>query len=80
MHPTDVEKLQLQLEKLVEAGNTVIVVEHDMQIIASSDWVIDMGPGAGNEGGNVVIAGTPEEVSENQISKTASFLKKNLSR
>ena len=80
LHPTDVEKLQLQLEKLVEAGNTVIVVEHDMQIIASSDWVIDMGPGAGNEGGNVVIAGTPEEVSENQISKTASFLKKKLSR
>ena len=80
MHPTDVEKLQLQLEKLVEAGNTVIVVEHDMQIIASSDWVIDMGPGAGNEGGNVVIAGTPEEVSENKLSKTASFLKKKLSR
>ena len=80
LHPTDVEKLQLQLEKLVEAGNTVIVVEHDMQIIASSDWVIDMGPGAGNEGGNVVIAGTPEEVSENKLSKTASFLKKKLSR
>ncbi|HCW63028.1 MAG TPA: excinuclease ABC subunit A, partial [Leeuwenhoekiella sp.] len=62
LHPTDVEKLQLQLNHLVEAGNTVVLVEHDMQVIAASDWVIDMGPGAGDEGGTIVIAGTPEEI------------------
>jgi len=74
LHPTDVEKLQLQLNHLVEAGNTVVLVEHDMQVIAASDWVIDMGPGAGDEGGNIVVAGTPEEVAVSHSSKTASYL------
>jgi len=78
LHPTDVEKLQLQLTKLVDSGNTVIVVEHDMQIIGASDWVIDIGPGAGEEGGKVVVAGTPEEVVNNQQSKTAVYLKRKL--
>lgn len=74
LHPTDVEKLQLQLNHLVEAGNTVVLVEHDMQVIAASDWVIDMGPGAGDEGGTIVIAGTPEEVAASNTSKTAPYL------
>ena len=74
LHPTDVEKLQLQLNHLVEAGNTVVLVEHDMQVIAASDWVIDMGPGAGDEGGTIVVAGTPEEVAASKTSKTASYL------
>ncbi|WP_028374772.1 excinuclease ABC subunit UvrA [Leeuwenhoekiella sp. MAR_2009_132] len=74
LHPSDVEKLQVQLTKLVDAGNTVIVVEHDMQIIAASDWVIDIGPGAGDEGGTVVAAGTPEKVAQNKESKTAVYL------
>ena len=74
LHPTDVEKLQLQLNHLVEAGNTVVLVEHDMQVIAASDWVIDMGPSAGDEGGNIVTAGTPEEVAASKTSKTASYL------
>lgn len=78
LHPTDVEKLILQLEKLVAAGNTVIVVEHDMQVIAGSDWVIDIGPGAGDEGGAVVAAGTPQEVVRNKESKTAIYLKRTL--
>lgn len=78
LHPTDVEKLQLQLERLVNAGNTVIVVEHDMQIVAGSDWVIDIGPGAGEEGGKVVATGTPEEVAKNKQSKTAIYLMKTL--
>ncbi|WP_121667143.1 excinuclease ABC subunit UvrA [Mesonia aquimarina] len=78
LHPTDVEKLQLQLEKLVNAGNTVILVEHDMNVIAASDWVIDLGPGAGDEGGKIVAEGTPNEVSKNKHSKTAPFLKKTL--
>ena len=51
LHPADVEKLMAQLDGLVDAGNTVIVVEHDMRVVAASDWVIDIGPGAGDEGG-----------------------------
>jgi excinuclease ABC subunit A len=53
----------LQLEGLVDAGNTVVVVEHEMRVVARSDWVIDMGPGAGDEGGRVVVAGPPAEVA-----------------
>jgi excinuclease ABC subunit A len=74
LHPSDVERLQRQLQNLVSAGNTVVVVEHDMQIIASSDWVIDMGPGAGDEGGRIVTAGPPITVAANNDSKTAPFL------
>ncbi len=58
LHPSDVERLMKQLNGLVEAGNTVIVIEHDMHVIAESDWVIDIGPGAGDEGGLVVAAVT----------------------
>jgi excinuclease ABC subunit A len=60
----------------VDAGNTVIVVEHDMQVVAESDWVIDIGPGAGKEGGKVVAEGTPNEVAKNELSKTAIYLSK----
>src|SRR6202043_3205046 len=59
LHPADVEKLLAQLNGLVEAGNTVIVVEHDMDVVTRSDWVIDVGPGEGDEGGRVVASGTP---------------------
>ncbi|HET9450044.1 MAG TPA: excinuclease ABC subunit UvrA, partial [Aggregicoccus sp.] len=59
LHPADVERLLAQLERLVGQGNTVVVVEHDMQVVAASDWVIDLGPGAGDEGGRIVVAGTP---------------------
>ena len=78
LHPTDVEKLQLQLARLVDAGNTVVVVEHDMQVVAGSDWVIDIGPGAGDEGGEVVAQGTPEEVAKSKASKTAVYLDRTL--
>jgi excinuclease ABC subunit A len=78
LHPTDIEKLQLQLARLVDAGNTVIVVEHDMQVVAGSDWIIDIGPGAGEEGGKVVVAGTPEKVAKSKQSKTAIYLKRTL--
>jgi excinuclease ABC subunit A len=64
----------VQLDGLVEAGNTVIVVEHDMRVVAASDYVIDVGPGAGDEGGRVVAAGTPLEVSSAAGSRTAEFL------
>jgi excinuclease ABC subunit A len=75
LHPSDVERLLKQLHRLADAGNTVVLVEHDMQMIASSDWVIDMGPGAGDEGGRIVCKGTPREIANMPESKTAPFLK-----
>ena len=74
LHPFDVEKLIAQLDGLVEAGNTVIVVEHEMRVVAGSDWVIDMGPGAGEEGGRVVASGRPSEVARSPESRTAPYL------
>ena len=74
LHPADVERLAAQLDGLVDAGNTVIVVEHDMRVAAGSDWVIDIGPGAGDEGGRVVASGTPGEVSRATGSQTAPYL------
>ena len=78
LHPSDVEKLILQLARLADAGNTVVVVEHDMQVIAQSDWVMDIGPGAGEEGGKIVAEGTPIEVASAKDSKTAYYLKKTI--
>jgi excinuclease ABC subunit A len=74
LHPADVEKLLVQLDKLVDAGNTVIVVEHDLRVVAASDWVIDIGPGAGDEGGRVVARGTPQAVARASVSRTAPYL------
>jgi excinuclease ABC subunit A len=76
LHPFDVERLLTQLNDLVEAGNTVIVVEHDMRVIAASDWVIDMGPGAGDEGGTIVAEGAPALVATASRSRTAPYLAK----
>lgn len=66
LHPFDVEKLIAQLNGLVEAGNTAIVVEHDMHVVAQSDRVLDIGPGAGDKGGRIVAAGTPQDVSRSK--------------
>jgi excinuclease ABC subunit A len=74
LHPSDVEKLMAQLDGLVEAGNTVVVIEHDMQVVAASDWVIDIGPGAGDEGGRIVAAGPPASVAKSRDSRTARYL------
>ena len=74
LHPADVARLVTQLHGLVDSGNTVVVVEHDMHIVASSDWVIDIGPGAGEEGGLIVAEGNPERVSRVRDSKTGPFL------
>jgi len=80
LHPADVQKLMKQLQGLVDAGNTVIVVEHDMQVVGDSDWVIDVGPGAGDEGGQVVAAGVPGEVARAPGSRTAPYLARHLAR
>jgi excinuclease ABC subunit A len=74
LHAADVEKLLTQLDGLVDLGNTVVVVEHEMRVIAASDWVIDMGPGAGEEGGRVIAAGTPDELAHSANSRTAPYL------
>ncbi|MDN4011450.1 excinuclease ABC subunit UvrA [Chryseobacterium gambrini] len=74
LHPSDVEKLIGQLNFLVDAGNTVITVEHDMHVVASSDWVIDLGPGAGKDGGKIIAEGAPRDVAKNKQSKTAKYL------
>jgi excinuclease ABC subunit A len=73
LHPADVERLATQLDGLVESGNTVIVVEHDMRVVAGSDWVIDIGPGAGEEGGRVVASGPPAAVAR-AAGRTAPYL------
>ena len=74
LHPADVDKLMTQLNGLVDAGNTVVVVEHDMRVVAQCDWVIDMGPGAGHDGGRVVAAGAPASVAAAKRSLTARYL------
>jgi excinuclease ABC subunit A len=74
LHPADVDKLMIQLEALIEAGNTVVVAEHEMRIAAAADWIIDLGPGAGDQGGTIVVAGTPQTVAAHAASKTAAYL------
>lgn len=78
LHPADVEKLMILMHALVDGGNTVIVVEHDMDVVASADWVIDLGPGAGDLGGKVVAKGIPEKVAKSTNSRTAPYLAKKL--
>ncbi|MFE7621148.1 ABC transporter [Streptomyces sp. NPDC057496] len=74
LHPADVEVLTRQLHGLVDAGDTVVVVEHDMAVVAGADWVIDLGPGGGDRGGRIVAAGTPAEVARAADSRTAAYL------
>ena len=74
LHLFDIETLVSALRKLIDLGHTVIVIEHDIDFIAQCDWVVDLGPGAGPDGGGVVATGTPEEVAENEDSVTGHFL------
>ena len=76
LHPADVERLLRQIHHLVDAGATAVVVEHDLRVIADSDWVIDLGPGAGKDGGRVVARGTPHEIARAKESRTAGYLRK----
>lgn len=76
LHPSDMDKLMSVLDKLIARGNTVVMAEHDMRIAAEADWIIDLGPGSGDRGGEIVAAGTPEEVSNAAESRTAPYLKK----
>jgi len=76
LHFEDVSKLLNVLQTLVDNGNTVLIIEHNLDVIKSSDWVIDLGPEGGEGGGNVVAVGTPEEVAKNKNSYTGQYLKK----
>lgn len=76
LHPADVDKLMAQLHGLVDAGNTVVVVEHDLRVVAGADWVIDIGPGAGEAGGTIVAEGTPAQVSRARHGATARYLRR----
>ncbi|GGB46801.1 excinuclease ABC subunit A [Flexivirga endophytica] len=78
LHPADIALLVRQLHRLVDAGNTVVLVEHDLDTIASADWVIDLGPGGGDQGGRVIATGTPEKVARAKGSATAPYLAKHL--
>ncbi len=68
------------LQRLVDAGNTVILIEHHLDLIKNADWIIDLGPGAGDDGGHIIAEGTPEELTRNERSSTGHYLKKHLSR
>ena len=78
LHFADVSKLLHVLERLVDLGNTVIVIEHNLDVIASADWIIDLGPEGGEDGGKIVIAGTPDEVAMTEDSHTGKYLKRKI--
>ncbi len=80
LHFDDVRRLLEVLGRLVDAGNTVVVIEHNLDVIKSADWVIDLGPGAGDDGGRVVASGTPETVARSRRSQTARYLRPLLDR
>jgi excinuclease ABC subunit A len=74
LHPADVQLLMAQLHRLVDSGNTVVVVEHDMAVVAAADWVIDLGPSGGDAGGRIVASGTAADVARSPHSRTAPYL------
>ena len=74
LHPLDVQMLLLVFDRLVESGATVIVIEHDLDVIRNADYIIDMGPGGGEQGGRIVAAGTPEEIAQNTENVTGRHL------
>ena len=71
----DVDRLLLVLSRLVDAGNTVVIIEHNLDVIKSADWIIDLGPDGGDRGGQIVTVGTPEQVAETPASYTGQFLR-----
>ncbi|MRX08667.1 ATP-binding cassette domain-containing protein [Pseudoduganella sp. FT25W] len=75
LHPSDIDLLLQQLHGLVDAGNSVVVVEHNVQVLADCDWLLDVGPGAGEEGGRVVASGVPSAVAKSKESRTARYLR-----
>ena len=75
LHPLDVRVLLGVFDRLVASGATVVVIEHDLDVIANADWIIDMGPGGGESGGRIVATGTPEQIAANPNSITGRYLR-----
>ncbi|MCA9471086.1 MAG: ABC-ATPase UvrA, partial [Nitrospira sp.] len=75
LHQEDIKKLLLVLNRLVDAGNTVVLVEHHLDIMKCSDWIIDLGPGGGERGGQIVAEGRPEEIAKHPHSQTGRYLR-----
>ena len=75
LHFADIEKLLEVLQRLVDAGNTVLVIEHNLDVIKQADWLVDLGPEGGEEGGELIAVGTPEEVAAVEESVTGQFLR-----
>jgi excinuclease ABC subunit A len=78
LHFHDIEKLLSALGALIEQGNTVLVIEHNLEIVKNADWIIDLGPEGGDQGGQICFAGTPEELVKVDNNHTARFLKEKL--
>ena len=74
LHFDDINKLLTAFKRLIEAGGTVLIIEHNLDVIKSADWVIDLGPEGGSGGGHVVAAGTPDQIAANPDSLTGKFL------
>ena len=74
LHFADVDRLLSVLQRLVDTGNTVVVIEHNLDIIKSADWLIDLGPEGGDRGGSIIVEGTPEQVAATPASYTGQFL------
>jgi len=79
LHPADIVRLLAVLQRLVDAGNTVVVIEHNLGVIKTADWVIDLGPEGGNAGGDLIAEGTPEQVAQVEVSHTGQFLQREFS-
>ena len=80
LHFADVKQLMEVIQRLVNQGNTVLMIEHNLDVICQADYIIDLGPEGGFRGGNIIARGTPEEVSENKDSFTGSFVRDLLER
>jgi excinuclease ABC subunit A len=80
LHLKDIQKLLEVIDRLMEAGNTVIVIEHNLDVIKTADWIMDLGPEGGAQGGSIIAQGTPEQVVRNKASVTGQFLKPYLTR
>jgi excinuclease ABC subunit A len=74
LHFEDIRKLLEVLQRLVDSGNTVLVIEHNLDVIKTADWIVDLGPEGGDQGGRVVVTGTPEDVAAHPVSHTGRFL------
>ena len=80
LHSHDIKKLLEILQAFVATGNTVVVIEHNLEVIKTADWIIDMGPEGGDEGGKIIAEGTPEKISQCENSYTGSYLKEMLNK